>query len=897
MNLKLSVENLNCAHCAGKITEAIENLPEVKECSLNFMTKKYSINIDDNINVEEFLMKINKIANSIEHGVIIKNPNKTSNEFKTIKLTVENLNCAHCAGKITEAIENLPEVKECSLNFMTKKYSINIDDNINVEEFLIKINKIANSIEHGVIIKNPNKTSNEFKTIKLTAENLNCAHCAGKITEAIENLPEVKECSLNFMIKKYSIKIKDSVDEKEFIAKVNNIANGIEHGVILKKATNISPVNSGRKVSRVKPKVSAHSHSHVGHTHNHSVANDAPKPEVKNSKKTFNFEKISLIIGTVLFISTFLIKDNSIKLIISLVAYLLVGSDVLYKSLMNVKGKNFLDENFLMSIATIGAFAVREYSEAVGVMIFYKIGEYFQEKAVNNSKTSIESLLKLKVVTANLKNPDGSISKIAPEEISIGDILVIKAGENIPVDGVIVSGTSNLNLSALTGESLPIYVEKNSEVLSGSINIDGVLEIRATKEYKNSTINKIIEMIEDAGDKKAHSEKFITKFAKYYTPVVVGIAVIVAFIFPAIMGNFKLWFGRALIFLVISCPCALVLSVPLTFFSSIGYASKNGILIKGGNFLERLKNIDSVVFDKTGTLTENNFQIEKIYSLEESEETVIELAKAGEIYSNHPLGKVILNYKDIKVDENSIADYQEISGKGVSCRYKDSNIMVGNKKLMLENNIVIGKLLEKELDSMVYVAKNGILVGAISFSGIIKKTSAKTIADLKSLGIKSFMLTGDNKISAEKVGTSLGIDSQNIHSELLPQDKVSTLEKIQSSSKGVIYIGDGINDAPVLSLADVGIAMGGVGSDIAIESADIVLLQDDPYKVVEVLKLANINKNIVFQNIVFSLGIKIIVMILGVLGFANMWLAIFADVGVSLLAVLNASRILALKKL
>lgn len=564
---------------------------------------------------------------------------------------------------------------------------------------------------------------------------------------------------------------------------------------------------------------------------------------------------------------------------------------------MNVKGKNFLDENFLMSIATIGAFAVREYSEAVGVMIFYKIGEYFQEKAVNNSKTSIESLLKLKVVTANLKNPDGSISKIAPEEISIGDILVIKAGENIPVDGVIVSGTSNLNLSALTGESLPIYVEKNSEVLSGSINIDGVLEIRATKEYKNSTINKIIEMIEDAGDKKAHSEKFITKFAKYYTPVVVGIALVVAFVFPAIMGDFKLWFGRALIFLVISCPCALVLSVPLTFFSSIGYASKNGILIKGGNFLERLKNIDSVVFDKTGTLTENNFQIEKIYSLEESEETVIELAKAGEIYSNHPLGKVILNYKDIKVDENSIEDYQEISGKGVSCRYKDSNIMVGNKKLMLENNIVIGKLLEKELDSMVYVAKNGILVGAISFSGIIKKTSAKTIADLKALGIKSFMLTGDNKISAEKVGTSLGIDSQNIHSELLPQDKVSTLEKIQSSSKGVIYIGDGINDAPVLSLADVGIAMGGVGSDIAIESADIVLLQDDPYKVVEVLKLANINKNIVFQNIVFSLGIKIIVMILGVLGFANMWLAIFADVGVSLLAVLNASRILALKKL
>lgn len=729
--------------------------------------------------------------------------------------------------------------------------------------------------------------------LKISIENLDCAHCASKIAEAIEKLPEVKECSLNFIAKKYSIKIKNGIDEKNFLDKVTTIAKEIEYGVIFHKSlSNISPAG---KVSRAKPKNAAHHHTHVGHHHHqHHV-----KKEHHNHKETkkFNFEKISLILGIALFVLTFFIKENSIKLIISLIAYLLVGADVLYKSLMNLKGKNFLDENFLMSIATIGAFGVREYSEAVGVMIFYKIGEYFQGKSINNSRNSIESLLKLKVVTANLKTSDGNIKKVAPENINIGDILVIKAGENIPVDGIIISGTSNLNMSPLTGESLPIYVEKGSEVLSGSINIDGILEIRATKEYKNSTINKIIEMIEEAGDKKAHSEKFITKFAKYYTPCVVGIALIVAFIVPLIFGDFKLWFGRALIFLVISCPCALVLSVPLTFFSSIGYASKNGILIKGGNFLERLKNIDSVVFDKTGTLTENNFQIEDIFVVAENKEMILEYAKAGEIYSNHPLGKVIQNYKNIKIDENDIKNYQEISGKGVICDYKKATILVGNKKLMTENNIDISKLSSKENDSMVYVAKNNTLIGAISFSGIVKKTSSETVKTLKNMGINSFILTGDNKISAEKIGKSLGIDFKNIYSELLPQDKVSTLEKIKFSSKGVIYVGDGINDAPVLSLADVGIAMGGMGSDIAIESADIVLIQDDPYKVVEVLKLANINKNIVFQNIVFSLGIKIIVMILGVLGFANMWLAIFADVGVSLLAVLNASRILTLKKL
>ncbi len=807
-----------------------------------------------------------------------------------IKLSVENLHCAHCGEKITEAISKLEEVEQCSLNFLSKRFSITIKDEININEFVKKVNNLAQSIEDGVTIKNPSNIEKENLTLKLSVENLHCAHCAEKITEAISKLEEVKECSLNFLAKRYLIIVKGETDVNDFIRKINNIAQGIEKEVVIK--------NPNKKI------IPKHlNHTHINYSNENRVCHDSScdcsshHPKKENLIKKVNFEKIFLMTGILLFISAYFIKVENIKIFIYLIAYFMVGSDILYKSILNIKRKNFLDENFLMSIATIGSIGISEYSEAVGVMIFYKIGEYFQDKAVNNSKNSIENLLKLKVVTANLKTSDGSIKKITPEEIKINDILIIKAGESIPVDGIVVSGKSNLNLSALTGESLPIYIEENDEILSGSINIDGVLEIKATKLYKNSTINKIIEMIEEAGDKKAHTEKFITKFAKYYTPVVVATALVVAFIFPLFLGDFKTWLGRSLIFLVISCPCALVLSIPLTFFSSIGYASKNGILIKGGNFLERLKNIEAVVFDKTGTLTENSFQIESISAFDSNtKEKVLELAKAGEIYSNHPLAKVILKYNGIKIDENNIKNYQEISGKGISCQYKNNYLLVGNRKLMIENNISLSNVSIEE-NSMIYVAENNILIGTISFNSIIKTNSKQTISELSKMKIKSFMLTGDNEVSANKIANNLNMDSENIYSNLLPQDKVTTFEKIKTKNEGVIYIGDGINDAPVLSLADVGIAMGGMGSDIAIESADVVLLQDDPYKIVQLLKLAQLNKKVVFQNIVFSLGIKIIVMILGILGLANMWLAIFADVGVSLLAVLNASRILMTKKL
>ena len=749
-----------------------------------------------------------------------------------------------------------------------------------------------------------------------SVEGLKCGHCATKIQEQIEKIEGVQNCILNFYTKKITADIDDSINEKHFLKTINEIASKIETGAKIFENDNITEHNFHHEKHEHKHECgcghhheehheenhcccgSTHKHNHnehcnCGHEHKHEEKNN----DFSKKENKINYEKISLFGGLVLFIISFFISNTILKSAFLLIAYLVAGGDVLYKSLINIKHGNFLDENFLMSIATIGAVSIKEYNEAVGVMIFYKIGEYFQEKAVNNSRNSIQNLLKIKANFANLKLSNGDIKKVTPEILKIDDVIVVKPGEKIAVDGVIINGSSSIDTSTLTGESLPVFVEKGTEVLSGSLNIDGMLEIKVTKEYKNSTISKIIEMVENASDKKAKSEKFITKFAKYYTPFVVLTAVIVGLGIPIIFGNFKLWFGRALIFLVISCPCALVLSVPLTFFSSIGLASKKGILIKGGDYLEKLKNINAVVFDKTGTLTKGKFKIETINCINKiSKNELLEIGKAGEFYSNHPIGKAIINYGEIVVSEQDIKDYKEISGKGVSAIYKGKNILVGNKKLMDENNIFIENT-NIESNTTVYIALDKKYIGSIYLADEIKNDSLKTITELKKMNIKTYMLTGDNKKIGENVGEKLGFEKENIFTGLLPQDKVEIFNKIQKENKGTVFVGDGINDAPVLSLADVGIAMGGAGSDIAVESADIVFINDEPYKLIETLKIAKENKKVVMQNIYFSLGIKFLVMILGIIGIANMWLAIFADVGVSIIAVLNASKILRIKNI
>lgn len=788
----------------------------------------------------------------------------------------EGLKCGHCASKIQEQIEKLDEVESCILNFYTKKITVEFKNSVDEKEFLNTINKIADKTEKGAKISSADRYE--------TSEKDNSHHHHHKCNCGEKHEHEEESCSCGHEHHHgHSHEEECSCEEHKH---TESCSCGHHHE---------------EEHSHKHGECCSHNHSHEekhSHTHSHEIkfSHEEEKNEKEKSRK-IDYEKISLFGGLILFIISLFISKGTIKTAVLLTAYIVAGGDVLYKSLLNIKNKNFLDENFLMSIATIGAIFLKEYNEAVGVMIFYKIGEYFQERAVNNSRKSIQSLLEVKASYANIKLPDGKIEKTAPENLKTGDIIVVKPGEKIAVDGVIIKGASSLDTSALTGESLPVFVEENTEVLSGSLNVDGMIEIKVTKEYKDSAISKIIEMVENASDKKAQSEKFITKFARYYTPFVVLAALIVGIGIPMIFGDFKLWFGRALIFLVISCPCALVLSVPLTFFSSIGLASKRGILIKGGNYLEKLKDIEAVVFDKTGTLTKGKFKIEKINcSKGFSENEVLEIGKAGEFYSNHPIGKAVLNYKDIKISEEDIRDYKEISGKGVSALYKEKNILVGNKKLMEDNNIAVENIGEED-GTTVYIALNNEYIGSLHLADEIKNDSSKTLEELKKMNIKTYMLTGDNKKIGEFVGEKLGFEKENVFTGLLPQDKVSVLNKIKEKSKGVIFVGDGINDAPVLSLADIGIAMGGAGSDIAVKSADIVFINDEPYKVVETLKIAAENKKVVMQNIYFSLGVKFLVMILGVLGLANMWLAIFADVGVSAIAVLNASKILRIKKL
>ncbi|MDR3259509.1 MAG: heavy metal translocating P-type ATPase, partial [Fusobacteriaceae bacterium] len=622
----------------------------------------------------------------------------------------------------------------------------------------------------------------------------------------------------------------------------------------------------------------------------------AKNRENKENKETFleKYELHLLILGTALFIISLFLKDiKYLYIICSVASYIILGGDVIYKSILNIKGKNFLDENFLMTIATFGAFYLGEITEAVGVMLFYKIGEYFQEMAIDKARYSIESLMGIKSDYANIIDNQGGIKEIPSEDVKIGDIMIVKAGEKIPIDGVIVKGESALDVSALTGESIPMDVFVGSNVLSGSINGNSVIEVQTTKLFEDSAVSKIIEMVENSAIRKAKAEKFITKFAKYYTPIVVGMALVVAFGIPAILGNFRMWFQRGLIFLVISCPCALVISIPLSFFSSIGKASKNGILIKGGNYLEKLTDIDSIILDKTGTLTKGKFKVDKIDCIDCEEEELIYTAKIGEFYSTHPISEAIEKYdsdnKNYKINENDIKDYKEIPGHGTIVNYKDDIVFIGNQKLM--NKYEISSDTVDHRGTVLYVAKNKKLLGIVYISDEIKNDSKYTIEKLKSYNLNVYMLTGDNKNIGDSIGMELGINKENIFTQLLPQDKVRKVEEIKNKSKGgVVFVGDGINDAPSLSIADVSIAMGGNGSDLAIESADVVLMRDEPSKIIMLLDIAKYNKKIVIENIIFALGIKAIIMVLGVIGIANMWLAIFADVGVALIAVLNAMR-------
>ena len=610
-----------------------------------------------------------------------------------------------------------------------------------------------------------------------------------------------------------------------------------------------------------------------------------------------------LIIGAVIF-ALAIIADNFLTgstvshyaaLAVFFAAYLILGGDVVLRALKNLTRGKVFDENFLMSVATVGAFIIGEYPEAVGVMLFYQVGEYFQERAVSKSRKTISALMDIRPDFANLKK-DGEIIKVAPDSVNVGDFIVVKPGEKIPLDGEVVDGEAMLDARALTGESVPRKVKPSDIVLSGCINQNGVLTIRVTRIFEQSTVAKIVDLVENASSKKAPTENFITSFSRYYTPAVVGLAAVIAILPPLLgLGAWADWVNRGLIFLVISCPCALVISIPLSFFGGIGGASRKGVLVKGGNYLEALNNLDIVVFDKTGTLTKGVFNVSKIESANGfTDEQVLEYAAKAEVFSNHPIALSILKAFGGDVDKTELSEYNEISGHGISVKASGKTILAGNHRLMVANGIFC--IETQESGTKVYVSVDNRFAGCIVISDEIKPDSKAAIAALKAGGCRIVMLTGDDTNIAADVAGKLDVDEY--YGGLLPHEKVEKVEMLsdQKRVKGKLaFVGDGINDAPVLARADVGIAMGGLGSDAAIEAADVVLMTDEPSKLIEAIGVARFTKRVVWQNIIFALGIKAAFLAMGALGAASMWEAVFADVGVALLAILNASRVIKAK--
>lgn len=607
-----------------------------------------------------------------------------------------------------------------------------------------------------------------------------------------------------------------------------------------------------------------------------------------------------IIASVILFVFSMIVKLENVWInnIIFLISYLLVGIKILKKAIKNILRGKVFDENFLMSLATVGAFAVGEFPEAAMVMILYQIGELFQDYAVNKSRKSIASLMDIRPDYANVYRDD-KIEKVNPSEVAIGEIIVIKPGEKIPLDGTVVEGTSMLDTSALTGESVPRKIEVGDDALSGTINETGLIKVKVTKPFGESTVNKILDLVENASSKKSKSEKFITKFAKYYTPTVVIIAVIIALIPPLIIqdATFKDWIYKALSFLVVSCPCALVISIPLGFFGGIGGASKLGILIKGSNALEALADVETVVFDKTGTLTKGVFEVQDVKNFEIEKEELVRLVAHAEKFSTHPVAESVKRFYNNKIDENIIGNIEEIGGYGIIANIENKEVLVGNDKLMTKKNIAYEKC--GEAGTILYVAIDNKFAGYILISDKIKDDSEKALKELKKMNIKkTVMLTGDRKEVANSVGKKLKLDE--VFSELLPDGKVEKVEelmKVKSSKGKLAFVGDGINDAPVLVVSDVGIAMGGLGSDAAIEAADIVIMTDEPSKISKAIKIAKKTMRIVKENIVFALAVKFIVLLLTVIGVSTMWEAVFADVGVSVIAILNSLRMLHVKKI
>lgn len=769
-----------------------------------------------------------------------------------IKIKLKGLDCPHCAEKITAEIRKLEVLQNPQINLIKQELYVEKKANCFIETLLPQITEIVHKYEPDVqVFMEQNQ-----KTLQIALKGLDCAHCASEIEQGTRALPKVENAVINLLKQQMDVTIQQDTFIEELLQNITEV------------------------VHKHEPYVQV------------SIASQTKQTEKSEFQKGFQNTIIRFGVGIVFFLGGVLLIKQNISFVPFFISYMIFGYDVLWRAIKNIKKGQIFDENFLMSISTIGAIFLGEMAEAVFVMLFYQIGETFQSYAVDRSRKSITELMDIRPDYANLIVGE-QIKKVEPSEVAVGDYIIVKAGEKIPLDGVVVEGNGQLNNSALTGEALPVNVSIGENVYSGSLNMNGLFKIQVSKNFDNSTVVKILEMVENATAKKSKTEQFITKFAKVYTPFVVFAAALLAVVPPFIAGgDFKMWLSRALIFLVISCPCALVLSVPLGFFSGIGEASKRGILVKGSNYIHALKDVDTIIFDKTGTLTKGVFEVAQINVTDNyTEKILLEIAAKAEKNSNHPIAVSITKHYETKYGKitDEIQNYKEIGGHGVCCEINGKQVLAGNEKLMQQFGVVYTAY--TGIGSIVYVAENSKFVGSIVVADTVKQSSIEGIQKLKALGIQNIiMLTGDNATTAKQISKELALNEY--YAELLPQNKVEILEKIlkKQDKNKVAFVGDGINDAPVLARADIGVAMGGIGSDAAIEAADVVIMNDDIGKIQDGIIISKNTNRIVNQNIVFALVVKAIVLVLGALGIATMWLAVFADVGVALIAILNSMK-------
>ncbi len=761
---------------------------------------------------------------------------------------MKNIDCANCSAKIEKKIQELPEVDDCILTFATRQLRVYSSEGT---KLLPKMQAIADQIEPGTIIEVRPKNPKAVCTVYVM-KNIDCANCSAKIEKKIQGLPEVDDCILTFATRQLRVY---SSEGTKLLPKMQEIADQIEPGTVIE--------------IREEGKPSSDTHDDK---HDHDI------PE--------------LLAGAALFIIGELLSHSMPPVSIGcfVIAYLILGREVLLTALKNMKSGHVMDENFLMSVATIGAFAIGEFGEAVGVMLFYRVGEAFEHRAVEKSRSQIMEAVDLRPETV-LLDENGTVREIPAGSAAVGNIVQIRPGDRIPLDGVVVEGESRIDTSPITGEPVPVSVTVGSTLTSGCVNTSGLLKMRVEKELSESMVTRILDSVENAAASKPQAERFITKFARVYTPFVVALAAATAIIPSLITGNWSHWIYTALTFLVISCPCALVLSVPLAFFSGIGAGSRKGILFKGGIALETLKNVKTVVMDKTGTITKGNFIVQDIVpSANYTAVEVLQAAAACETASTHPIGtSILLAAKEQDLSLENPAQLEEISGKGIHARLSCGDVLCGNRKLLTEFNVDCGTYDENGAVTTVYVAINGTFAGTIQISDTIKPEAKDAIRTLKSMGIRSAMLTGDGEAAAEAVADAVGID--HVYAKLLPAEKLEILQKLRAENGSAMFVGDGINDAPVLAGADVGAAMGS-GADAAIEAADVVFMTSSMDAIPTAIRIATSTGAISNQNVVFALAVKALVMVLGLMGIASMWLAVFADTGVAILCVLNSIRIL-----